>query len=223
MLKAYAELLKLPLGDYDIAQLAFEIERVDCKLSGGKQDQYAATFGGFNFIEFYGDNRVIVNPLRIKRTTVNEFESHLLIYYTGKSRESANIIDDQQKLLEAERSDALEGMNQVKEAAVEMKEALLKENIVAMSKVLKKSWNAKKKTSARISNDHIDGLYRAAEEAGAMSAKLSGAGGGGFMFFLVNPAKRLNVERVLEKMNHSGQIYRIHTTDKGAESWTISI
>ncbi len=97
ILSAYNELLKLPLGEYDVARLAYEIERVDCNLAGGKQDQYATTFGGFNFMEFFENGRVIVNPLRIRQNIINELESQMVLFFTGVSRSSADIINDQVK------------------------------------------------------------------------------------------------------------------------------
>jgi len=223
ILSAYRELLNLPLGEYDLAHLAFEIERIDCGLAGGKQDQYAATFGGFNFIEFYESDKVIVNPLRIRRSIINELEAHLILFFTGQSRDSARIIEDQIELVSADKDDALEAMHKVKDNAWRMKEALLKSNIVKMSDLLGESWCSKKKTSSVVSNKFIEKIYESAIRAGANSAKVSGAGGGGFMMFFVEPAKRIDVEKVLTSFSSGNGtfIYKINFTEKGVESWKV--
>src|SRR5688572_16340250 len=89
---AFAEMHRLPLGEYDIAQLAYEIERKDLQLAGGRQDQYAATFGGVNYMEFYKEDKVIVNPLRIKQEYLFELENNLLLYYTSTSRDRKSVV-----------------------------------------------------------------------------------------------------------------------------------
>ena len=127
ILGAFVEWLKLPLGEYDIARLAYEIERVDLGMSGGKQDQYAATFGGFNFMEFNKEN-VIVNPLRIRNRYEDELAHNLVLYYTDTSHVSAEIIEEQQKNVRAKNSQSIEAMHKLKEQAVQMKEALLRGN-----------------------------------------------------------------------------------------------
>ncbi|GAC1608735.1 MAG: hypothetical protein NVS3B3_13880 [Aquirhabdus sp.] len=136
MVQAYTELLQLPLGEYDVAHLAYEIERVDCAMAGGKQDQYAAAFGGFNFMEFGANDRVVVNPLRLRRELANELESRLLLFYTGRSRESARIIESQIAATQIAVSPAMDAMHLIRQAATDMKEALLTGHISALRPVL---------------------------------------------------------------------------------------
>ena len=127
-------MLKLPLGDYDIAHLAYQIEREDLKLTGGKQDQYAAMFGGVNFMEFYEGDKVIVNPLRIKSQYLHELENNLVLYFTANSRESATIINEQVKNVNSKNEKSIEAMHQLKEQARMMKEALLKGKLMNLVK-----------------------------------------------------------------------------------------
>jgi D-glycero-alpha-D-manno-heptose-7-phosphate kinase len=219
ILKCYSEWLKLPLGDYDLAHLAYEIERIDVGLSGGRQDQYAATFGGFNFIEFYAEDRVIVNPLRIKREVINELENSIVLYYTGASRESASIIKEQIQNALMKRKTSIEAMHELKKDALIMKECVLKGDILGFAKYLGKSWEAKKKMASTISNSKIDMIYDRAIAAGAYAGKVSGAGGGGFMIFMVNPVNRLKIIRELE--NLEGKVLNFHFTTNGTEGWRV--
>jgi D-glycero-alpha-D-manno-heptose-7-phosphate kinase len=219
ILRAYQELLKLPLGEYDLAQLAYDIERKECGLAGGKQDQYAATFGGFNFMEFFADDRVIVNPLRIRVEIINEIECSMLLYFTGRSRESANIIKDQIHTASSGDGKSLKAMHRVKQSAIDMKEALLKAEIKGMADILGKSWMAKRDMARTISNQHIDEIYDRAIDAGALSAKISGAGGGGFMMLFVEPNSRLEVMTAMSEFD--GMFYRFHFTKEGAQGWSV--
>lgn len=219
MIKAYMEWLNLPLGDYDMASLAYEIERNDLKLSGGKQDQYAATFGGFNFIEFFDSNRVIVNPLRIKNWIKNEVENSLVLYYTGVSRESAKIIDDQIKNTQVKAEKSLEGMHELKYLAIEMKNALLKGDFEGLAKCLSESWESKKKMSSSISNPMINDMYAFIMANGGKAAKISGAGGGGFMMIICDPKERYSL---VEKLNKAkGKVVLPQFTERGVEAWTL--
>ena len=180
---AFAHWLKLPLGEYDIAHLAYEIERVDLGLAGGRQDQYAATFGGFNFMEFYKDDKVIVNPLRIRKKYVNELQNNIVLFYTGTSRESAKIIDKQASAINQNAQDKVEATLKVKEQSIKMKEALLRGELDKIGEILHLGWEFKKQMAEGITNPHIEELYNAAINAGSNGGKISGAGGGGFMFF----------------------------------------
>ena len=143
ILGAFAEWLNLPLGEYDIAHLAFEIERKDLKMAGGKQDQYAATFGGFNFMEFEANDKVIVNPLRIKSDYLNELENNILIYYTGTSRLSGQIIEKQAENFSNKSENALEAAHRLKEQAMMMKEAILMGHLDKIGDILDFGWQHK--------------------------------------------------------------------------------
>ena len=218
LVEACAAAMSLPLGPYDVAHLAYEIERVDLGLAGGKQDQYAATFGGINFIEFLGGDRVIVNPLRIPAATLNELQTSLVICFTGVSRRSETIIAEQQRHLAELSPEAIDSMHQLKEDALAMKDALLRADIGRMATVLNRSWIAKKRTAKGISTEGIDRLYAESMARGALGGKVSGAGGGGFMMFIVPPARRVDVIRGLKLAG--GDAGGVDLTQKGAEVWT---
>lgn len=219
MIKAFVEWLNLPLGEYDIARLAFEIERHDVGLSGGRQDQYAATFGGFNFMEFHPQERVVVNPLRVKNWIVSELEASLLLYFGGVSRDSARIIDEQSSNVTAKDNTAIEAMHALKQEALAMKECLLKGNFDGLVESMHAGWQAKKRMASSISNPEIEASYEIARKAGMRAGKISGAGGGGFMMLLVDPVRRMEVIRALSATQ--GQIYNCHFTEIGTQGWKI--
>ena len=219
VLKAYAEWLNYPIDDYELARAAFSIEREDAKLKGGRQDQYAAAFGGFNFMEFGANGRVLVNPLRIKENVVSELEASLLLFYTGASRSSAAIIEEQSKNVEIGNSVAIGAMHQIKQEAFRMKEALLRGDFHQLHDVLRCSWDAKRKMASYIVSERIDEMYHRALEAGAHCARISGAGGGGFMIFLADPMTKNRVADALRLCEDSGIVYGCHFTHVGAQAW----
>ena len=221
MLAAYAEWLNLPLGEYELAHTAYVIERVEAGLQGGKQDQYAAAFGGFNFMEFGGSGHVLVNPLRIKDWVVSELEASLLLYFTGKSRTSADIIQEQSRNVRDRNEMALDAMHAIKDEAFRMKECLLRGDFQCLELVLRSSWESKKRMASQITNEKIEALYACALQAGARCAKISGAGGGGFMIFLVDPIQKDKVTAVLHEQHPGGTAYACHFTPGGVQVWRV--
>lgn len=219
IIRAFVELLNLPLDDYDVAKLAFKIERLDCGLQGGRQDQYSATFGGFNFIEFYEKERAVVNPLRIKNWIICELEACLVLFFTGVSRESARIIADQSENLKAGATNALDAMHGIKREALVMKECLLRGEFEGLVNSMRLGWENKKRSATSVSNPYIDAIYDAAVSAGALAGKVSGAGGGGFMLFFVPTERRMDVLRALGRFN--GQVSNCHFTKNGSQAWRL--
>ena len=219
MLKAYDELLNLALDDYELARLAVYIERKVCGLQGGKQDQYAAAFGGFNFIEFGAGGEVLVNSLRIKNWVINELEAAILLCFTGVSRESGNIIKDQSQNLSGNNEQALEAMHRLKNDALVMKKSLLEGDLGKLIDCVNQSWINKTQTSSRVSNRDIDNIMTLAFRLGALAGKVSGAGGGGFIWFIVEPEKKVSISNALEQLGCV--VANCRFTKKGAESWTL--
>ncbi len=202
-----------------MAHLAYEIERIDPGLAGGKQDQYAATFGGVNFMEFYADDRVIVNPLRVRREYLSELEHNLLLYYTGTSRLSSRIIEAQVKNVKKKQEKSLEAMHKLKEQAYLMKEALLKGQIDEIGKILHFGWTYKKQMAEGITNPVIDEIYESALKAGALGGKVSGAGGGGYMIFYCPGNTKYKVAEVLNSFG--GQVQPFQFEKHGYETWRM--
>lgn len=219
ILGAFVEMLKLPLGDYDIAHLAYSIEREDLLLAGGKQDQYAATFGGVNFMEFYADDKVIVNPLRIRPEYMHELENNLVLYFTATSRESAAIIKEQVKNVNEKNEKSIEAMHQLKEQSRMMKEALLKGRLDEFGAILDFGFQQKRRMAHNISNNSIEQIYDAAKNAGATGGKISGAGGGGFMIFYCPGNTRYAVVETLNSFG--GEVKNYSFTKYGLTSWSV--
>ena len=227
ILEAFNRWLGLGLNDYQKAQLAYDIERKDLKLSGGKQDQYAAVFGGFNFMEFKKDSTVVVNSLRLSENRVDEFECSLLLYYSGKSRKSAdqqleltkNIISSQISNTESKQDSTIDAMRNLKENAYMMKDYVLTGNMEAFANCLRVGWENKKKTSSIISNKELEANINFAMANGAEAVKVSGAGGGGFLMMYCNPVNRQKLIDAMETL--PGRVYPVSFSKRGVQSWTV--
>lgn len=225
ILEAFNRWLGLNLSQYRMAALAYDIERKDLALAGGKQDQYAAVFGGFNFIEFKKDKTTVVNALRLDKSRINELECSLLLYYGGHSRSSAkmqleltkNIIDNQIAGTKSKESKTTEAMLQLKQSAYDMKDYIFTGNMEAFADSIRKGWEQKKRTSDIVSNKELEETISFVLSHGAEAVKVSGAGGGGFLLVYVNPVNRQYL--INEMASLQGKTYPVNFTKNGAESW----
>jgi D-glycero-alpha-D-manno-heptose-7-phosphate kinase len=201
LVEAFRALLGLPLGRYDLAHLAAELGA-----ASGRQAYYAAAFGGANFMEFPGDDRVIVNPLRLEPGVMNELEASLVTCCTGAARRSQAA------------SATLAALHELKRDAIEMKQALVRGEIRRMAEILNRSWQAKRRTAAGVSTQLIDDLYETALSHGALAGKVAGAGG--VIMFIVPPQQRVTLIRALQEAG--AQAGAPHLTGEGAESWSAA-
>jgi D-glycero-alpha-D-manno-heptose-7-phosphate kinase len=214
-----ANWLRRPLDPYEMAELTFQIERIDLQIAGGRQDQYAAVFGGFNFMEFSADHTV-VNPLRLRPGTVNELEVSLLLCFTGQTRLGAHIVDKQARAFAEKESAVIESLDEMKRLTLEMKALLLRERLRDFGDRLHEAWEWKKRLQSEISNPHIDRLYERARREGAIGGKILGAGGGGFLLVMVAFEKRHLVAKALEE--EGGVILPFAFEASGLQTWTVA-
>ena len=217
ILKCFSEWLEWPIDTYTLARTAYEIERIDLALAGGKQDQYAAAFGGFNFMSFNTDDTVTVTPVALPEATENTLRDSMLLYFTGRSRESAAIISEQQNATRTGKTTAVEAMHRIKQSAFEMRQALLDANFKAFADILGRAWEDKKKMASSITNPMIQTAFDTAMAAGAISGKVSGAGGGGFIMLMVPPERKAIIADALSRL--PGEVRDFHFTHQGAVSW----
>jgi len=218
MVGTFKHWLNEPLTDYEIAELTYQIERVDLAIAGGMQDQYAATFGGFNFIEFF-DKAVIVNPLRIRKSIMNELEYNLLLCYTGKTRLSANIVANQTKSYIEKKPSVVQALDQMKTLTIQMKNCLLRSNLNEFGALLHEAWKNKKMLDMNISTSQIDELYEIARSNGALGGKILGAGGGGYLLLYCPFQKKHLVAEALEKAG--GQVVKFGFEPQGLQIWEV--
>jgi D-glycero-alpha-D-manno-heptose-7-phosphate kinase len=209
----------LPLTDYEIAELAYSIEREDVGISGGLQDQYASTFGGFNFIEFLG-KQVIVNPLKLSNDISNELEHNLLLCYTGSTRLSSHIIDDQVERYRTGDKSTFAHLRELKALTVQMKNALLQRRYRDFGQLMHLEWLAKQGLSSKISTPFIDELYQRARNCGALGGKVSGAGGGGYLLLYCDFERK---HKVAESMQAAGCVITDFAFESsGLQTWRVN-
>jgi D-glycero-alpha-D-manno-heptose-7-phosphate kinase len=218
LLQALAHYVRMPMDAYEIAETAYRIERLEVGIKGGKQDQFACAFGGVNFIEFNAD-ATVVNPLRLKADVIAELEYSLLFAYIGGVRLSSHIIEKQTSNYRQGKPDTLEALDRLKELAYETKKALLLGRLSLFGELLDGAWRCKRRLADEISNPRVDEVYEEARKAGALGGKLSGAGGGGFMFFFCDPRRRFSVQEALVRMGAT--IVNFSFTNEGVRSWTL--
>jgi D-glycero-alpha-D-manno-heptose-7-phosphate kinase len=219
LIAALAKYRGLDFTRYEMAELAYKVEREDLRIVGGMQDQYAAAFGGFNFIEFTKDG-VIVNPLRISDDAANELHYHLLLCYTGVTRLSSNILKEQTNNVTTGVSSVLDSLSKMKTLTIDLKKALLRGRLAEFGDLLDQAWWLKKKLASAISNTHIDELYDVAKSNGAIGGKLLGAGGGGYLLLFVPFTRRERVARAMEVAG--GRIVDFQFDGAGVRSWSAT-
>ena len=217
MIGVLREWLGRSMESYEVAELAYRIERVDMKLAGGRQDQYAASFGGFNFIEF-GSDQTVVTPLRIRRDVLQEMEYRLLLCYMGQTRQSAKIIDRQTASYRSGKKSVVQALDRLKKETLEMKKAHLLGDVDGIGELLHEAWENKKKLDSGISTSHVDRLYQVARKEGAIGGKMPGAGGGGYFLFLTRFDRKHRVAAALEK--NGGQVVPFQFESRGLMSWS---
>ncbi|HYA57048.1 MAG TPA: GHMP kinase [Thermoplasmata archaeon] len=215
---AFQHHLREPWTSYDVAELAYRIEREELGIKGGRQDQYAAAFGGFNFMEFTG-RRTIVNPLKINPEVMNELAYRLLLCYTGTSHYSNDIIAEQQRSYTEKRGETVEALDATKQLAIDMKNELLRGNIDEMGRLLDEGWAFKKRFTDGISNETVDAIYARAREAGALGGKLVGAGGGGYILLFCDFARKAKVAKAVQ--DAGGRVTEFALEMNGLQTWAV--
>lgn len=200
VLKTLATYLDLPLSKYDLAERAFHIARDVLSKPVGKQDEYAAAFGGLNFITFNPDGGTLVEPIALPPAQTREFESKLMLFFTGMAHDSWQLLQDQEKSTKGGASTALQSLHEIRRLADRMRDALTKYDFITFGELLHEGWEAKKRVSSQISNTVIDEAYSLARENGALGGKIVGAGGGGFLLLFCDEPHRERVREVLGRV-----------------------
>ena len=216
LIAAIAEYYNVPLGEYDMAEYAIEIERKICDLPGGKQDQFAAAFGGFNFMEFLKDGRTIVNPLRLNQKTQNMMELSTVLYYVGKPRKDSRVIENTAKGL-VDNKTVLNATHEIRNACINYKRGLLMGDFDMISELMETYWRMKLETNPHVASPEILDSYDYARKNGATAAKISGAGGGGHMVLFTEFEERHRLISALK--NKEGRVVPFKFVNHGVDVW----
>jgi len=203
------------MDPYEMAELAYEIERKELGIKGGFQDQFSSVFGGFNFIEFMRDGKVIVNPLRINKDSIKELECHLSLCFIGSTRLSGGIIERQ--VSDFKKGKNTDALHEQKRLALEMKNALVKGNFDDFGNLLHIAWESKKHMASGITNPQIDKLYEAARQNGAIGGKILGAGGGGYILLYSDFRRKHEVDRAMRDLGAEAKAFSF--TKEGLSVW----
>ncbi|MGA2051654.1 MAG: hypothetical protein ABSG96_28660 [Terracidiphilus sp.] len=190
LLKTITTYLQQPLSTYELAERAFAVARVMLNRHVGKQDEYAAAFGGMNFISFSPDGAATVTPVKAAASTLDQLKHTLMLFFTGASHHSWTILEEQEKSTRNHQSAAVDALHEVRALAERMWRLIEIGDLPAFGRLLDEAWRAKKRVSQGISNPRIDQLYSLARENGALGGKITGAGGGGFLLLYCEPSRQ---------------------------------
>lgn len=213
-----AEWRQLPLTKYEIAKVAWEIERKDVRIAGGLQDQYAAAFGGFNLIEFHGVDNVVVNPLRVDPDIIRELQYNMILVFTGSTRHGAQLIQQQVAGYVEHRAGVADALQRMKDLTIEAKDALLKGRLEDFAQLLHHEWEAKQRVAESVTTDRLNEMYAESRRLGVIGGKVSGAGGGGFMLLYCPFDRKAAVIDRIKLMG--GEVYPVAFEPEGMQRWT---
>jgi D-glycero-alpha-D-manno-heptose-7-phosphate kinase len=197
VLKTLTSYLHIPMSKQDLAERAFHVARNVLARHVGKQDEYAAAYGGLNFIEFLPDGGARVQPIDPGPAVMTELQNSLMLFFTGAAHHSWNILADQEKSTEQGSRKSVEALHEIKGLAYRMRDTLRSGELREFASMLDEGWRAKKRVSSRISNSRIDALYDLAMRNGALGGKITGAGGGGFLLLFCEPLQQDRVRHAL--------------------------
>jgi D-glycero-alpha-D-manno-heptose-7-phosphate kinase len=200
VLKTLAAYLHIPLSKYDLAEKAFYIARTILEKPVGKQDEYAAAFGGLNYITFNADGSTLVEPVDLDMALLRELQASLMLFFTGASHHSWTILQEQERSTQREQRVAIDSLQEIGGLPGRMRTALRGGDLQTFGTLLHEGWEAKKRVSSKISNPLIDQMYEVARQNGALGGKITGAGGGGFLMLLCKEQQQPAVHKALTQL-----------------------